>query len=73
MQPVPAHPPPPPPMAPAPKKCKSSDLSAKQTSLVKGILRSCLDECDQLGIDEEDKNMRELNCIIDKLTDAKVC
>lgn len=60
-------------MAPAPRKHKFSDLSAEQISRVKGILRSCRDECDQLGIDEEDEDVRELNRIIDKLTDAKVC
>ena len=51
-------------MAPAPKKRKFSDLSAEQTSRVKGILRSCR---------EEDEDVMELNRIIDKLTDAKVC
>ena len=51
-------------MVPAPKKRKFSDLSAEQTSQVKGILRSC---------HEEDKDVMELNRIIDKLTNAKVC
>lgn len=51
-------------MVPAPKKHKFSDLSAEQTSRVKGILRSCR---------EEDEDVMELNRIIDKLTDAKVC
>ncbi|KAF8959305.1 hypothetical protein BDZ97DRAFT_1761499 [Flammula alnicola] len=60
---------PPPPMAP--KKRKFSDLSVEQTSRIKGILLSCREECDQLGIDEEDEDVRELNRIIDKLTDAK--
>ena len=59
-------------MAPAPKKRKFSDLSAEETSRVKEILRSCRDECDQLGINE-DEDVRELNRIIDKLTDTKVC
>ena len=54
-------------MAPAPKKRKFSDLSAEQTSRVKGILRSCRDECEQLGIGEEDEDAMELNRIIDKL------
>ena len=53
------------------KKRKFSDVSAEQISGVKGILRSCRD--DQLGIDEEDEDVRELNRIIDKLTGAKVC
>ena len=60
-------------MVPAPKKHKFSDLSAEQTSRVKGILRSCRDECEQLGINEGDEDVMELNRIIDKLTDAKVC
>ena len=51
-------------MVPAPKKRNFSDLSAEQTSRVKGILRSCR---------EEDEDVMELNRIIDKLTDAKVC
>ena len=51
-------------MVPAPKKHKFTDLSAEQTSRVKGILRSCR---------EEDEDVMELNRIIDKLTDAKVC
>jgi hypothetical protein len=53
----------------APKERKFSDLFAEQTSRVKGILRSYRDECDQLGIDAEDEDMRELNRIIDKFTD----
>ncbi|KAJ3512375.1 hypothetical protein NLJ89_g3555 [Agrocybe chaxingu] len=55
----------------APKKRKLSDLSAEQTSRVKGILLSCREECDQLGIDEDDEDLRKLNRIIDKLTDAQ--
>lgn len=58
-------------MAPATKKRKFSDLSAEQTSRVKGILNSYRDELDQLGKDDED--VMELNRIIDKVTDAKVC
>ena len=58
-------------MALSPKKRKFSDLSAEQISGVKGILRSCRD--DQLGIDEEDEDVRELNRVIDKLTGAKGC
>ena len=60
-------------MTPALKKRKFSDLSAEQTSRVKRILRSCRDECVQLGIDDEDKDVMELNRFIDKLTDTKVC
>ena len=56
----------------APKRRKFSDLSAEQTSRIKGILLSCREACDQLGIDEEEEDVRELNRIIDKLTDAKV-
>ncbi|KAF8964919.1 hypothetical protein BDZ97DRAFT_2058247 [Flammula alnicola] len=55
----------------APKKRKFSDLSAAQTSRIKGILLSCREECEQLGIDEADEDVRELNHIIDKLTGAK--
>ncbi|CAA7269834.1 unnamed protein product [Cyclocybe aegerita] len=55
----------------APKKRKLSDLSTEQTSRVKGILLSCREICDQLGIDEDDEDLRDLNRIIDKLTDAK--
>jgi hypothetical protein len=57
----------------APKKHKFSDLSAEQTSQIKEILLSCHEECDQLGIEKEDEDVKELNCIINKLTDAKVC
>lgn len=57
----------------APKKRKFSDLSAEETSRVKRILLSCREECDQLGIDYDDEDVRELNHIIDKLTDTKVC
>jgi hypothetical protein len=57
----------------APKKRKFSDLSAEQTSRIKRILLYCREECDQLGIDEEDEDMRALNRVIDKLTDAKAC
>jgi hypothetical protein len=56
----------------APKKRKYSDLSAEQTSRIKEILLSFRDECDRLDIDEEDDDVRELNCIINKLTGAKV-
>ena len=59
-------------MAPAPKKRKFFDLSAEQTSQVKGILLSCCDQCDQLGIDEEDEDVMELIRRIDKLTDANL-
>lgn len=57
----------------APKKRKFSDLSAEQTSRLKSILLSCREECDQLDIDYDDEDVRELNRIIDKLTDTKVC
>ena len=57
----------------APKKRKFPELSVEQTSRVKRMLLSCCEECDQLGIDDDDEDVRELNRIIDKLTGTKVC
>jgi len=59
-------------MAPS-KKRKFSDLTAEQTSRVREILLSCRNECDQLDVDQNDEDVKELNRIIDKLTDMKVC
>ena len=55
------------------KTRKFSDLFAEQTSRVKRILLSCREECHKLGIDDDDEDVREMNRIIDKLTDKKVC
>jgi len=44
----------------APKKGKFLDLSTEQTSRVKRILLSCREECDQLGIDDDDEDVREV-------------
>ena len=44
-----------------------------QSKRLKSILLSCRKECDQLDMDYDDEDVRELNRIIDKLTDMKVC
>ncbi|PPQ83151.1 hypothetical protein CVT25_005394 [Psilocybe cyanescens] len=54
-----------------PKKSKFSDLPAEKTPRVKEILLACLEECNKLGIDEDDEDVRALNRIIHKLTDMK--
>ncbi|KAG5650581.1 hypothetical protein H0H81_011754 [Sphagnurus paluster] len=53
------------------KKRKFSDLSTEQTSRVMEILLSCREAFDQLGIDENDEGVIDLNNIIDKLKNAK--
>jgi len=46
---------------------KFSDLTTEQTSRIRAILLSCRDECDQLGIDQNEDEVKELNRIIEKL------
>ena len=47
-------------------------LRLMQTSQVNGILSFCQDECVLFKISEEGEGVMELNCIIVKLTNAKV-
>ncbi len=56
----------------APKKRKFSDLTTEQTSRIREILLSCREECDQLSIDQNEDDVKELNRIIEKLTNTKV-